>query len=55
MTLDHGPIHEANWPAVTMGFKAAAGLTGRVKVGDRVAFNLKLKGGSGEITAITRQ
>jgi len=55
ITLDHGPIAEANWPAMTMGFKAAPGLTDRVKVGDKVAFDLKLEGGSGEITAITKQ
>jgi len=55
ITLDHGPIPEANWPAMTMGFKAAPGLTDSVKVGDKVAFDLKLEGGSGEITAIARQ
>ena len=55
ITLDHGPIAEANWPAMTMGFKAAPRLTERVKVGDKVAFDLKLEGGSGEITAIARQ
>jgi Cu/Ag efflux protein CusF len=55
ITLDHGPIPEANWPAMTMGFKAAPGLTDSVKVGDKVSFDLKLEGGSGEITAIARQ
>lgn len=55
ITLDHGPIPEANWPAMTMGFKAAPTLVQSVKVGDKVAFDLKLEGGAGEITAIAKQ
>ena len=55
ITLDHGPIAEANWPAMTMAFKAAPGLLGSVEVGDKVAFDLALKDGSGEVTAIKRQ
>jgi Cu/Ag efflux protein CusF len=54
ITLDHGPIPEANWPAMTMGFKAASALVQSVKVGDKVDFDLKLEGGAGEITAITK-
>lgn len=52
ITLDHGPLPEANWPAMTMAFKAAPALTDQVKVGDHVAFELKLEGGAGEVTAI---
>lgn len=55
ITLDHGPIPEANWPAMTMGFKAAPAIAQSVKVGDKVAFDLKLQGGAGEITAIQKQ
>lgn len=55
ITLDHGPIAEANWPAMTMAFKAAPGLLDSVAVGDKVAFDLALKDGSGEVTAIKRQ
>lgn len=55
ITVDHGPIPEAGWPAMTMGFKAAPGLVQSVKPGDEVAFDLTLKDGSGEITAITKQ
>ena len=36
ITLDHGPIAEANWPAMTMAFKAAPALIDSVKVGDEV-------------------
>lgn len=55
ITLDHGPIAEANWPAMTMAFKAAPPLLDSVKVGDKVDFDLKLEGDSGEVTAITKQ
>lgn len=55
VTLDHGPIPEANWPAMTMAFKAKPELLGSVKVGDKVAFDLALKDGAGEVTAIQKQ
>jgi len=55
VTLEHGPIAEANWPAMTMAFKAAPALLDSVKVGDKVAFDLKLEGNGGEVTAITKQ
>jgi Cu/Ag efflux protein CusF len=55
VTLDHEAIPEANWPAMTMAFKAAPAVLGGVKVGDHVAFDLKIAGGAGEVTAIRRQ
>lgn len=55
ITVDHGPIPEAGWPAMTMAFKTAPDLVQSVKPGDKVAFDLTLKDGSGEITAITKQ
>lgn len=55
VTIAHGPIPEANWPAMTMGFKAAPALAQSVKAGDKVAFDLKLENGGGEITAINKQ
>lgn len=55
ITVDHAPIPEAGWPAMTMGFKATPALAQSVKVGDKVAFDLKLQGGAGEITAIQKQ
>ena len=55
ITLDHGPIAEANWPAMTMAFKARPELLDSVKVGDKVAFDLALKDGTGEVTAIRKQ
>ncbi len=56
ITLDHGPIPELKWPAMTMSFEATpATLLDTVKVGDKVSFELKMTGGSGEITAIQAQ
>lgn len=55
ITVDHAPIPEANWPAMTMSFKAAPPLVQSVKAGDKVAFDLNLKDGGGEITAISKQ
>lgn len=52
ITLDHGPIAEADWPAMTMAFKATPSLLDRVQVGDKVEFDLKLEGSAGEVTAI---
>lgn len=55
ITLDHGPIPEAKWPAMTMAFKAAPAITDAVKVGDKVDFDLTLTGNAGEVTAVTKQ
>ena len=54
ITLDHGPIAEMNWPAMEMEFKATpASLLDTVKVGDKVSFELKMAGTTGEVTSIT--
>lgn len=55
ITLDHGPIPEAKWPAMTMAFKAAPAITDTAKVGDKVDFDLTLTGNAGEVTAIHKQ
>jgi Cu(I)/Ag(I) efflux system periplasmic protein CusF len=55
ITLDHGPIAEANWPAMKMAFKAAPTLIDSVKVGDQVNFELKLDGNAGEVIAISKK
>ncbi len=55
ITVDHGPIAEAGWPAMTMGFKASSAVAKDVKVGDKVAFDLTLQDSVGEITAIQKQ
>jgi Cu(I)/Ag(I) efflux system periplasmic protein CusF len=55
ITLDHGPIPEAKWPAMTMAFKAAPAILDATKVGDKVEFDLTLTGNAGEVTAIQKQ
>jgi Cu/Ag efflux protein CusF len=55
ITLDHGPIAEAGWPAMKMAFDAKPEVLSGVAVGDKVVFDLALKDGSGEVTAIQKQ
>jgi len=55
ITLDHGPIPEAKWPAMTMAFKASPAITDTAKVGDKVDFDVTLTGSAGEVTAIHKQ
>jgi len=55
ITLDHQPIPEANWPAMTMTFKAPAAVTESAKVGESVDFDVVLRGGAGEVTAIRKR
>jgi Cu/Ag efflux protein CusF len=52
ITIDHQPIPEAQWPAMTMAFKVAPKLLDSVKVGDKVTFDLALQDGGGEVTKI---
>lgn len=55
VTLDHGAIAEANWPAMTMEFDAQPELLKDIAVGDKVAFDVSIKDGGGEVTAISKQ
>ncbi|WP_426265262.1 copper-binding protein [Sphingomonas sp. PWP1-2] len=55
ITLDHGPIPEAKWPAMTMTFKAAPAITDPAKVGEKVDFDVTLTGSADEVTAIHKQ
>ena len=55
VTIDHAPIPEVGWPAMTMGFKASPEIAEQVKAGDKVAFDLKVLNGGGEITAIEKR
>lgn len=55
ITLNHGPIPEAKWPAMTMTFKAASAITDAAKVGDKVDFDVTLTGSSGEVTGVRPQ
>lgn len=55
ITLDHQPIPEAGWPAMTMAFNAKPVIVEGIAVGDKVTFDLALKGGGGEVTSIQKQ
>lgn len=55
VTLDHEPIPEAKWPAMTMGFDADPAALADLKVGDRVAFDVEIAGSSGKVAAIQKQ
>ena len=55
ITLDHQPIPEVNWPAMTMAFSAEPEVLGTVEVGDKVAFDATITGNAGEVTAVTEQ
>ena len=55
ITIDHAPIPEANWPAMTMAFNARPEMLEDVKVGDKVMFDLALKDRGGEVTALQKQ
>lgn len=55
ITLDHGPIAELQWPAMTMGFGTKPDMLKGIAVGDRVAFEFEWNGSLAEITKIQRQ
>lgn len=55
ITLDHGPIPEIGWPAMTMTFKAASAVTGAAAVGDKVAFEVRTTGMDSEVIALRKQ
>lgn len=55
ITLQHGPIPDVKWPAMTMTFKAnPTSLADQVKVGDKVSFDVKVQGQDNEVTAIRK-
>lgn len=55
ITLNHGPIPEVKWPAMTMAFSAKPAILEKVAVGDKVAFDATITGSAGEVTAISKQ
>lgn len=52
ITLDHGPISEASWPAMTMTFEANPAILKNVAPGDKVTFAMIMSGGSAKVTSI---
>ena len=55
ITLDHGPIAELQWPAMTMGFGTKPDVLKGIAVGDRVAFEFEWNGKSAALTHISKQ
>jgi Cu(I)/Ag(I) efflux system protein CusF len=51
VTLQHGPIADLGWPAMTMAFKTDPALLKDLKVGQSVAFTVKA-GAPPEVVAI---
>ena len=54
VTIEHGPMPEIGWSAMTMTFKAAPALLAGVAEGDKVAFDLTVTDGRAEIAALTK-
>ena len=56
VTIKHDAIPDVNWPAMTMTFKAnpESLLTG-LKVGEKVDFDVSVKGSDAEVTAVRSQ
>lgn len=55
VTIKHGPIPAVGWPAMTMTFNASPpALLKGVRVGETVAFDVRVKGMDAEVTAIQR-
>ena len=54
ITLQHGPIPEWGWPATRMVFTAPAEAIAACKDGDRVEAELKMVGGTPQITALSK-
>ncbi|ADU15451.1 copper-binding protein [Asticcacaulis excentricus] len=53
ITIAHGPIASLKWPAMTMTFSVnPASLLNGLKVGQKVAFDVSIKGSDSTITAL---
>jgi len=53
VTIKHDAIPDVSWPAMTMTFKAnPTSLLDGLKVGEKVAFDISVKGSDAEVTAI---
>lgn len=56
VTIKHDAIPAVDWPAMTMAFKATpASLLDGLKVGEKITFDVTVKGSDAEVTAVTPQ
>lgn len=53
ITLAHGAVASANWPAMKMSFRIAPEMTSGIQVGQQVEFEFVAKGMDAKITKIT--
>lgn len=52
ITVDHGPIPAVGWPEMTMRFTASPAVLADARPGGRVEFDVTVRDGVNEITAI---
>ena len=52
ITIEHGPIPGVGWPAMTMRFTASPTIVEAASTGERVEFDVSVRDGVNEITAI---
>ena len=55
VTLKHDPIPSLGWPSMTMDFKAAPALIAKMKVGQKIAFDVNEGHGVPEITGLRKR
>ncbi len=56
VTLKHDPIPALGWPSMTMDFRAAPELVAKMKVGQKIAFDVKeTSSGVPEITGLHKR
>ncbi len=52
VTVDHGPVPGVGWPAMTMRFNASTAVVEAARTGQRIEFDVSVRDGVNEITAI---
>ena len=55
ITIEHGPVPEIDWPAMTMAFDADEDLRSQVAVGEGIAFEFRTSSEGSVITSIAKQ
>jgi Cu(I)/Ag(I) efflux system protein CusF len=55
VTIDHAPMPDVGWSAMTMTFNADPALLADVAEGDKVAFDVTVQDNAGTVTALTRE
>lgn len=55
ITIEHGPVPEIEWPAMTMAFEADEQLRNEVAVGEGISFEFRTGSEGNVITSIAKQ